>query len=61
MAQSALDLVITALKAIREKSEHAPRASKAILAGLEIIDSVIVSPQETSGPRHTQRLQPGSN
>jgi len=43
MTKPALDLVIAALETIREKSDRAPRASKAALARLQTVDSVAVS------------------
>ena len=43
MAEAALDLVVAALETIREKSDRAPRASKAALARLQSIDSISVS------------------
>ena len=43
MTKPALDLVIAALETIREKSDRAPRASKAALARLQPVDSVAVS------------------
>ena len=43
MNKPALDLVIAALETIREKSDQAPRASKAALARLQTVDSVAVS------------------
>jgi DNA polymerase len=43
MTQPALDLVIAALEKIREKSDHAPRASKTVLARLQAPDLASVS------------------
>ncbi len=43
MTQPALDLVIAALERIREKSNHAPRASRTALARLQDGDLVTVS------------------
>src|SRR5215472_13028245 len=43
MTQPALDLVIAALERIREKSDHAPRASRTALARLRVADLVNVS------------------
>jgi DNA polymerase len=43
VTKPALDLVIAALETIREKSDRAPRASKAALARLQTVDSVAVS------------------
>jgi DNA polymerase len=43
VTKPALDLVIAALKTIREKSDRAPCASKAALARLQTVDSVAVS------------------
>jgi DNA polymerase len=43
MTQPALDLVIAALERIREKSDRAPRASRAALARLQAGDLVTVS------------------
>src|SRR6266481_8750113 len=71
MTKPALDLVIAALETIREKSDRAPRASKAALARLQSLDSVAVSLLETSAPptrlrsatapQTEQRLQPPSD
>ena len=71
MTKPALDLVVAALETIREKSDRAPRASKAVLARLQTVDSVAVSMLETSAPPtrlrsatapHAEgRLQPPSN
>ena len=43
MTQPALDLVIAALEKIREKNDHAPRASKTALGRLQAADLVSVS------------------
>ena len=71
MTKPALDLVIAALETIREKSDRAPRASKAALAQLQPVDSVAVSLLETStpptrlrsatAPQTERRLQPPSD
>jgi uracil-DNA glycosylase len=47
MTQPALDLVIAALETIREKSDHAPSASRAALARLEGRECVAASLRET--------------
>src|SRR5919109_3481252 len=46
MTQAALDLVIAALKTIREESDRAPRVSRAALARLQAGDLVAASLQE---------------
>ena len=43
MTKPALDLVIAALEKIREKSDHAPRASRTALARLQAADLVRIS------------------
>jgi DNA polymerase len=48
MTQPALDLVIAALATIRERSDHLPRASRTVLAGLQTISPAAVSVRETS-------------
>ena len=57
MTQLALDLVIAALEKIREKSESAPRASRAALARLQAGYPVAVSLRETSASPLGGRLQ----
>lgn len=43
MTEPALDLVIAALEEIQEKSDHAPRASRTVLARLQAADLVSIS------------------
>ena len=43
MTRAALDLVIAALETIREESDRAPRASRAVLARLQAGDVVGLS------------------
>ena len=57
MTHPALDLVIDALEAIREKSDRGPRASRATLAQLRIGDPVAASPREASVSFRERRLQ----
>jgi uracil-DNA glycosylase family 4 len=71
MAQPALDLVIAALEKIRETSDHLPRASRIVLARLQIVPpvavSVLATPELREGGREAsasptgRRLQPASN
>ena len=71
MAQPALDLVIAALEKIRETSDHLPRASRIVLARLQIVPpvavSLLVTPELREGGREAsasptgRRLQPASN
>src|SRR5437899_4908943 len=71
MAQPALDLVIAALEKMRETSDHLPRASRIVLARLQIVPPVAVSllatPKLREGGREAsasptgRRLQPASN
>ncbi len=51
MNKPAFDLVIAALETIREKSDQAPRASKAVLARLQSVDSIAVSLPAAPEPR----------
>ena len=57
MTQPALDLVIAALEGIREKSDHAPRASRTTLARLRADESVTVALPETTALPTGLRLQ----
>lgn len=61
MTQPALDLVIAALETIREKSDRAPRASRAALVRLQTASAVAVSLRETSASLTERRLQPEPN
>jgi len=44
MTQPALDLIIAALETIREKSDHAPRASRIVLARLQVARAAAARP-----------------
>jgi uracil-DNA glycosylase len=44
MTQPALDLIIAALETIREKSDHAPRASRTVLARLQVARAAAARP-----------------
>jgi len=51
MTQPAFDLVIAALETIREKSDRAPRVSRAALARLQAADPITVSSPEAPASR----------
>src|SRR5215472_9520627 len=44
MTQPALDLVIAALETLREKSDRAPRASRSVLARLQVVRAAAARP-----------------
>ena len=60
MTQPALDFVIAALAKIRETNDHFPRASRTVLAQLQVTLSAAVLQGETSASPMERRPQPAT-